>query len=152
MEQQIEYSATELRKLLQHLFPQRRLVLSQFTFFNNSGIAKPSGETFRRGRRCYRLVDVLPIACILALKEEGIPFKNIEPLPSLLRDCAQKIFRVGPGVRITGFGERIFLDIPETAEEENVALEAHLENSADSLLCIDKRRKLRSVPSDKTDD
>ena len=68
-----EFSASEIRQVLQGLFPHRRLVLSQFTFFNNIGVSLPTGETFRRGRRCYRLEDILSIATVLALKEEGIP-------------------------------------------------------------------------------
>ena len=107
-----EYSASEIRKLLQQLFPNRRLVLSQFTFFNQIGIAKPSGETFRRGRRCYKLEDVLSIALVLALKEEGIPFKNIEELPKLVQLHAKTIFTVGEGCRVSGYGSEIDLQIP----------------------------------------
>ncbi len=76
-----EYSASDIRKLLQQLFPQRRLVLSQFTFFSHRGVARATGETYRRGRRCYRLHDILSIASIIALKEEGIPLKNIRVDP-----------------------------------------------------------------------
>lgn len=104
-----EFSASEIRKLLQTLFPHRRLVLSQFTFFNQVGVSRPTGETSRRGRRCYRLQDILPIACILALKEEGIPYKNVETVPAVLQTHADKIFRSGPGVRLSGFGSNVEL-------------------------------------------
>lgn len=144
---EVEYSATELRKLLQELFPQRRLVLSQFTFFNQSGISKPTGQTFRRGRRCYRLVDVLPVACVLALKEEGIPFKNIETVPDIIRNRARDIFACGRGVRISGYRTSISLDFPRDSHlhscdigaakrpsNPNQAIEEHLEYNA-PLLC-----------------
>lgn len=107
-----EFTASEIRKLLQALFPHRRLVLSQFTFFNQIGVSRPSGKTYRRGRRCYRLQDILPIACILALKEEGIPFKNIETVPAVLQTHAEKIFKVGAGVRLSGFGSNVELCFP----------------------------------------
>ena len=108
----VEFSASEIRKILQSLFPHRRLVLSQFTFFNQVGVSRPSGETYRRGRRCYRIQDILPIACILALKEEGIPYKNVESVPVVLQTHAEKIFRTGPGVRISGFGANVELCFP----------------------------------------
>lgn len=112
---EMEYTASEIRKLLQAMFPHRRLVLSQFTFFNQVGVARPTGETFRRKRRCYRLADVLPIACVLQLKEEGIPLKNIEPVPGLLQNHLQRIFRVGAGCRLTGHGSSISLSFPGEA-------------------------------------
>jgi DNA-binding transcriptional MerR regulator len=104
-----EYSATEIRKLLQGLFPHRRLVLSQFTFFNQIGIAKPTGSGFKRGRQCYRLEDLLSIATILALKEEGIPFKNIEVVPKIIQQNAARIFEIGEGCRLSGHGDAIVL-------------------------------------------
>jgi DNA-binding transcriptional MerR regulator len=102
-----EYSASEVRKLLQFLFPHRRLVLSQFTFFNQTGVAQPSGESFRRGRRCYRLQDLLSIACVLALKEEGIPLKNIESVPSLIRENLNKIFLFTDECFLSGYGNTV---------------------------------------------
>ncbi len=108
----IEYSATEIRRILQELFPQRRLVLSQLTFFNQVGVAKPTGTTFRRGRRCYRLEDLLSVACMLALKEEGIPYKNVANLPALVQQQAQKIFALGTGCRLSGFSDNIVLQFP----------------------------------------
>ena len=125
----IEFSASEVRKVLQQLFPHRRLVLSQFTFFNQIGIARPSGETFRRGRRCYRVEDILPIACVLALKEEGIPFKNIEALPEMVHNAASKILSTGPGCRLSGMGEKINLTLPGV---ENQAAITSLEDLLNS--------------------
>jgi hypothetical protein len=116
-----EYSATEVRQILQALFPTRRLVLSQFTFFNQVGISCPTGETFRRGRRCYRLQDLLSIACVLALKEEGIPFKNIESLPAMIREHSNRIFECPTGCRAVGYGEAVVLQFPgQTAALEVV--------------------------------
>ncbi len=112
MNSQVEFSASEIRKILQALFPHRRLVLSQFTFFNQVGVARPSGETFRRGRRCYRLEDILSIACILALKEEGIPYKNVEEAPRIIQESAEKIFFIGEGCRISGYGTNVVLTYP----------------------------------------
>ena len=91
---------------------KRRLVLSQFTFFNQVGVAKPTGSTFRRGRRCYRLEDLLSIACILALKEEGVPYKNVQGVPAMVQDNSSKIFFIGEGCRITGFGLNVVLSFP----------------------------------------
>ena len=107
-----EFSASEIRQVLQGLFPHRRLVLSQFTFFNNIGVSLPTGETFRRGRRCYRLEDILSIATVLALKEEGIPLKNIGDSPKVIRECSEKIFSAGPGVRLSGHGASVQLNFP----------------------------------------
>lgn len=107
-----EYTASEIRTILQAMFPHRRLVLSQFTFFNQVGVARPTGATFRRKRRCYRLVDVLPIACVLQLKEEGIPLKNIEPVPALIQNHLERIFATGQGCRLTGHGSAIALTFP----------------------------------------
>ena len=120
-----EFSATEVRKLLQELFPLRRLVLSQFTFFNQTGVACPTGETFRRKRRCYRIIDVLPIAVVLALKEQGIPLKNISQVPQLMQRHASDIFRLGRGCRLYGLGERVSLQLPG-AGTANTALMALL--------------------------
>ena len=109
----IEYSASEIRKILQQLFPQRRLVLSQFTFFNQIGVAHPSGNTFRRGRRCYRLEDILSIGCVLALKEEGIPLKNIKQVPALIQENSELIFRAGLNCRLYGYKDLISLKLPQ---------------------------------------
>ena len=128
-----EYSATEIRKILQGLFPHRRLVLSQFTFFNQIGIAKPTGSSFKRGRRCYRLQDILSIACILALKEEGIPFKNIETLPPLIQEHAERIFLCGEGCRLSGHAEAIALRFPGDSSE-NPALTSFLSGEHEELL------------------
>ena len=129
----LEYAASEIRRILQGLFPQRRLVLSQFTFFNQVGVAKPTGSTFRRGRRCYRLEDVLSIACILSLKEEGIPLKNIESVPALIQEHAERIFRAGIGTRLSGYGSEISLSY--AFEEKNQApLDALLSSENDHLL------------------
>lgn len=108
----VEFTASEIRRILQSLFPQRRLVLSQFTFFSQVGVARATGTTFRRGRRCYRLQDILSIACVLALKEEGIPYKNLEALPVLIQNNAARIFKVGPGCRLSGYRDVITLTIP----------------------------------------
>lgn len=129
----LEYSATEIRKILQGLFPHRRLVLSQFTFFNQIGIAKPTGQNFKRGRRCYRLEDILSIACILALKEEGIPFKNIESVPTLIQENVEKIFLYGEGVRLSGHGEAIDLRFPGD-NSENPALDSFFSGQRDELI------------------
>jgi hypothetical protein len=128
---QAEYSASEVRKILQKLFPQRRLVLSQFTFFNQVGVTKPSGITFRRGRQCYTLHDVLPIACVLALKEEGIPLKNIECVPRLIQENVDRIFSLGPNSRIIGFGDVITLQLADDTSS-NVAVQAFLSSESHS--------------------
>lgn len=124
---QTEYSASEMRKLLQQLFPTRRLVLSQFTFYNQCGVAKPSGNTFKRGRRCYKLVDMLPIATVLALKEEGIPLKNIEEVPDLIREKAERIFQLGPNCRLFGHSGLAKLMLADERESDNPPLESLLD-------------------------
>lgn len=129
----VEFSASEIRRILQKVFPQRRLVLSQFTFFNQIGIAKPTGATFRRGRRCYRLEDLLSIASVLALKEEGIPFKNIEGLPILLQEHADQIFAIRKGCKVSGFAGIIDLELPGVKKETR-ALEAFLTEPSRSSL------------------
>lgn len=129
----VEFSASEIRRILQKVFPQRRLVLSQFTFFNQIGIACPTGATFRRGRRCYRLEDLLSIAAVLALKEEGIPFKNIEELPVILQKHADQIFAIRRGCKVSGFSGIIDLELPGVIKETN-ALDAFLSEPAKSSL------------------
>jgi len=108
-----EYNASEVRMILQELFPSRKLVLSQFTFFNQSGVGKPSGTTTRRGRRCYRLPDLLPIATILALKEQGIPNKNVDKAPPLVQDNADLIFSTEGPCQLSGVGDLVHLSLPK---------------------------------------
>ena len=115
-----------MRKILQTLFPQRRLVLSQFTFFNHAGVAKPTGSLFRRGRRCYRLEDILPIAAVLALKEEGIPLKNLGQAPQKIQENLAEIFRTGSQVLLNGFGSVISLQLNGQAGTSDAALDAFL--------------------------
>lgn len=129
--QEAEYSATELRRILQELFPSRKLVLSQFTFYNQIGVARPTGETFKRGRRCYRLVDILPIACILSLKEKGIPLKNIESVPSLVHESASRIFAYGANCFISGYGSAVSLQMPDE-ELADICLESFLDGHEES--------------------
>jgi hypothetical protein len=104
-----EYSACEVRKILQHLFPQRQLVLSQLTFFAHSGVSEATGSTFRRGRRCYRLEDMLSIGCVLSLKENGIPLKAISELPALIRSLASRIMQLEDRCYVSGWGENVLL-------------------------------------------
>ncbi|HMO16913.1 MAG TPA: hypothetical protein PKA63_01090 [Oligoflexia bacterium] len=106
-----EYTASQVRLILQELFPSRKLVLSQLTFFNQMGISVPSGNGFRRGRRLYRLRDLLPIAVVLALKEQGIPNKNVELAPACVQEHADEIFKLGSPVRLSGIGEIVHLDL-----------------------------------------
>ena len=128
-----EYNASQIRKMLQELFPHRRLVLSQFTFFNHSGVAKATGVTYRRGRRCYRLEDILSIACVLALKEEGIPYKNIVEVPILMQGNAEKIFAYQHGCRLSGFADVVSLNFAGE-NQENAALNRYLEGSSGNQL------------------
>ncbi len=121
-----EYSACEIRKVLQELFPHRRLVLSQFTFFNQIGVAKANGSSFRRGRRCYLLKDILPIACVLALKEEGIPLKNLGDAPQRIQKNIDKIFNQDISSILMGYGDTISLDISD-GEPDQRALNEFLE-------------------------
>ncbi len=110
-----EFNASEVRRVLQELFPTRKLVLSQFTFFNQIGVSKPSGESFRRGRRCYKTQDLLPIAVVLALKEQGIPNKNISLVPALVQENCEKIFMTGAGARISGYKDTVCINFPNPA-------------------------------------
>lgn len=105
-----EFNASEVREVLQELFPTRKLVLSQFTFFNQIGVSKPTGDSFRRGRRCYKTQDLLPIAVVLALKEQGIPNKNISKVPGLVREHSEKIFSLGAGSKISGFRDNVCIN------------------------------------------
>jgi hypothetical protein len=107
-----EYTASQIRKLLQQLFPHRKLVLSQFTFFCHAGVSSPSGEQVKRGRRCFKLPDILPMAALLGVKEEGIPYKNVEGLPQLVRENSERIFQSGPGVLLSGYSEKLSLIFP----------------------------------------
>ena len=107
----LEFSASNIRSILQKLFPERRLVLSQFTFFNQCGVATPTGQTYRRGRRCYQIYDILPIAAVLALKEEGIPLCKIKNAPQMIQTRARRIFELGEGCLLSGFGEVVTLSL-----------------------------------------
>lgn len=128
-----EYSAIEVREIIQKLFPHRKLVLSQFTFFNHAGIARATGETFRRGRRCFKLSDLLPVAAVLALKEQGIPLKNIESAPKLMQENIQKIFST-PNCKLSGCGSSISLIIPGS-NPQNEALGRLLDsNNSEQML------------------
>ena len=130
--EQPEFNASEVRQVLQELFPTRKLVLSQFTFFNHAGVGRPSGEKFRRGRRCYQAQDLLPIAVVLALKEQGIPNKNIGKVPALIQENSQKIFDLGAGTRVSGFGDAVSLNfIGEFLED--AALDAMLASDTQGL-------------------
>ncbi len=122
-----EFNASETRKILQELFPTRKLVLSQFTFFNQIGVSKPSGESFRRGRRCYRAQDLLPIAVVLALKEQGIPNKNILLVPGVIQENCEKIFKSNDNVKISGYKDSVSLNYAEEGKED-LALNSMLES------------------------
>jgi len=121
----IEYTTSDIQKLFQQFFPQRRLVLSQFTFFNRNGVMRATGNTFKRRRRCYRLQDILSIACVIALKEQGIPLKNIEQVPALIQEKSALIFRYGSRCRLSGLGNTVALTIPGI-QEDNPALQTLL--------------------------
>ena len=94
------------------------MVLSQLTFFNQSGVSIPSGEEFRRGRRCYKLVDLLPIACVLALKEQGIALKLISHIPDTIRKNMQEIFSFSKTCKIVGCGDEVALGVEDDGVEE----------------------------------
>ncbi|MBL7662290.1 hypothetical protein JNK13_06005 [bacterium] len=130
---QAEYTASEMREILRRLFPERRLVLSQFTFFNHSGITKPSGLSYKRGRRCFCLVDILPIAVVLTLKEQGIPLKNANRVPLLVQEKAQEILSFNQTYRLTGFGSHLCLTTLADPQP-NIPLEYFLnETKGDTL-------------------
>ncbi len=105
----LELNASGVRRILQEIFPLRRLVLSQFTLYNQLGITIPSGKTYSRGRRCYKVRDLLAVALILALKEQGIPNKNLENLPSLIHSEVDNIFSLGRGSIVSGFDNALSL-------------------------------------------
>ena len=123
-----EYNAIEIRSIVQQLFPNRKLVLSQFTFFGHLGVAKATGSTFRRGRRCYRLIDILPVACVLSLKEQGIPLKNIESVPALIQNHSESLFSGEYGCTLSGYGNTVSLCIPGEFSH-NSALDEFLDTS-----------------------
>jgi DNA-binding transcriptional MerR regulator len=125
-----EYSAIEIRNFIQRLFPNRKLVLSQFTFFGHLGVSKATGNTFRRGRRCYRLLDILSIACVISLKEQGISLKNIEAVPALIQSNVEDIFSKNSGCKLSGYKDVISLVIPDSLTQ-NMALELFLDNNLD---------------------
>lgn len=124
-----EFTATEVRIILQDLFPARKLVLSQLTFFNQSGVCTPSGEKVIRGRKCYRVQDLLPIALVLALKEQGIPNKNVALVPSLVKEHSEFIFLLEDSCQISGTGDYVHLALPGSQEKDQ-ALEHFLSGSS----------------------
>ncbi len=130
---QQEFTACEIRKVLQQLFPHRQLVLSQFTFYNQIGVAKPSGSSFRRGRRCYAAGDIVPIATVLALKEEGIPLKSIGDAPLRIQQHIAKIYYQNRQTNLMGFGNTISLSI-EGESNDTTALDAFLSDPTRRLL------------------
>lgn len=123
-----EFTASEVRALMQRLFPHRRLVLSQFTFFNQVGVAKPTGSSFQRGRQCYRLEDLLSIATVVALKEEGIPLKNISSVPQMVQAASEAIFKMGEGCNLYGYKDALQLLLKGDGGS-NQAIEAFLADS-----------------------
>ncbi len=124
----LEFTASGVRRIIQDMFPTRKLVLSQFTLYHQIGLSKPSGDNFKRGRRCYRLYDLLPIALVLVLKEQGIPNKNIGNLPKLISGHAEQIFNQGRGVRVSGYKEVCNLSLLDESHGlgEDIALLAML--------------------------
>ncbi len=118
-----EFNASGVRRIIQELFPMRKLVLSQFTLYFHTGVATPSGENFKRGRRCYRLYDLLPIALVLVLKEQGIPNKNIGHIPKVISERAERIFEYGRGVRVSGFKDACKLNFPDENSGDSALLE-----------------------------
>lgn len=122
-----EFNASGVRRIIQEMFPMRKLVLSQFTLYYHMGVATPSGENYKRGRRCYRLYDLLPIALVLILKEQGIPNKNIGHIPRVISEKAERIFETGRGVRVSGFKEVCQLSFPDEISQD-AALMAMLED------------------------
>lgn len=122
-----EYSAIEVRALLQQIFPKRKLVLSQLTLYMQLGVCQPSGQTTRRKRRCFRLEDLLPLAVVMSLKEQGVPLKNLDGLPELLRENVAHIFSRGQGCRLSGFAGQFCLQIPGvSSKSEHPPLQALL--------------------------
>jgi DNA-binding transcriptional MerR regulator len=119
-----EFTASEARIILQELFPARKLVLSQLTFFNQSGVSIPSGASIKRGRRCYRVSDLLPIALVLALKEQGIPNKNVARVPALIQAHLNDIFSSRDACQISGIDDIVYLSLPgcQTPDEAIVKL------------------------------
>ena len=132
--EKVEYTAIEIRKCLQRLFPTRKLVLSQFTFFNQIGVAKATGENIKRGRRCYRFSDVLSIAAVIALKEAGIPLKNIVNVPSLIQENAhkvltQQVLAAKTFCKLCGFKNTVVLKLPDDSQTSNLAIDNFLNSS-----------------------
>ncbi len=120
-----EYTAIEIREIMQQVFPTRKLVLSQLTFFGHLGAVKATGESFKRGRRCYHIADLLPFACIISLKEQGIPLKNIKELPTLLQNNITSICSRNSGCKVSGYGDTVSLTI-DGEMIENAALDEFL--------------------------
>ncbi len=128
--EKLEFTATEARVILQDLFPARKLVLSQLTSYNQSGVGSPSGERIVRGRKCYKIADLLPIALVLALKEQGIPNKNVSLLPSMIREHSDLIFSLQDSCQVSGIGDLVYLALPGS-NETDIVLERLL--SGDSM-------------------
>jgi len=138
-----EYSATQVRLILQELFPSRKLVLSQLTFFNQIGVSVPTGAGFKRGRRLYRLRDLLPIAVVLALKEQGIPNKNVERAPSFIQEHADEIFKLGSPVQLSGIGDVVYLNLGRGENiERDLAVEALLAGPELNLDIVENRTQV----------
>lgn len=127
-----EFNATYVRRIIQDMFPTRKLVLSQFTLYHQMGVSKPSGESFKRGRRCYRLFDLLPMALVLVLKEQGIPNKNIAHIPAIISERVEDIFKEGKGVIVNGYREVCSLVFPGE-ETSNLALLEMLSEDQNSM-------------------
>ena len=141
----MEYTASDLRALMKDLFPHRSLVLSQFTLFCRSGVSSATGSSFKRGRRCFRLEDLLPMAAVVALKEEGVSLSAVPSLPSLVRENAPDIFEFGAGCRLFFCSGLLSLFMPglsapgsSVAAFRNAcgsALESFLDGSAGPVFC-----------------
>jgi hypothetical protein len=127
-----EFTATEARIILQDIFPARKLVLSQLTFFNQNGVGSPSGSKVIRGRRCYRIFDLLPIALMLALKEQGIPNKNVVRVPSLIKEHSSYIFSLQGACQISGIGDLVHLSLPGS-DRTDVVLECLLSGGSGEI-------------------
>lgn len=98
-----EYSTAEVRNLMLEIFPHRKLVLSQFTFFQQVGVITPTGCTQKRGRKCFRLTDLLSLVAVLELKERGIALKGIEQVPSMIRNQIEEVFKLDTTWRLSGY-------------------------------------------------
>lgn len=129
-----EYTGIEARELLNELFPHRKLVLSQLTFFQRSGVTVPSGGTYRRKRRCYKLEDLLPLAVLIALKDSGIPMKNAKDVPDIIKDNSKTLFSLGKGCRVVGYGEKAELVLPDQRPSTVSIINSYLDGDVKSFL------------------